>query len=187
MNTIIIVLIAITITSGFISCNTNQKGNKSNNQKLTKNPYNQYRTQAINTTLDQLELKSESADDVFGIIMDWNMGAVIATVVAYKTGDASLYLNSGQIYKGGNSHKTIVKASNEFISIGKQYLSKAKKTDKKEPTNENKVNFYFLTESGRYYIEEDNAKIDDNSSELIDLFYAGNQIITEYRTLTEKK
>lgn len=191
MNIYIIGLIIIFSIIGLISLQSYQKRNSNTSQstkksKLAENPYNKLRNIAINMTLDQLELKSESTDEVYGIIMDWNMGNAVATVVAYKSGDASLYLSSGQVFIGGYAHETVVNASNEFIKLGNQNFTKAKKTDKDEPTKEDKVNFYFLTKSGRYYIEEDNAKINDNSSELIDLFYAGNQIITEYRTITEK-
>lgn len=190
MNIYKIGLIIIFSIIGLISLQSYQKENSETSQhnksKLAENPYNKLRNIAINMTLDQLELKSESTDEVYGIIMDWNMGNAVATVVAYKSGDASLYLSSGQVFIGGYAHETVVNASNEFIKLGNQNFTKAKKTDKDEPTKEDKVNFYFLTKSGRYYIEEDNAKINDNSSELIDLFYAGNQIITEYRTITEK-
>jgi hypothetical protein len=49
------------------------------------------------TTPDHLNLTlDESKTIVYGTIMDWDIGETIVTVVAFKTGDASMYLSSGK-------------------------------------------------------------------------------------------
>jgi len=155
-------------------------------ESIKNNPYFELRAQSINMTLKQLGLESDPNDDLYGIVMDWSMKDVIATVVSFKTGDASLYLSSGQIFIGGYSHESILNASIEFINLGKKFLSKAKKIESNVQIKEDKVYFHFLTESGRYYIVEEKTKIDDKSSDILDLFHAANEIITEYRILSKK-
>jgi hypothetical protein len=155
--------------------------------KIANNPYHGLRTQAINTTLDQLQLKLDLDKDVYGIIMDWNMGNAIVTVISFQTGDASVYMSTGQAFIGGYAHETIIKAAKQFVNAGEEFFPKAIKTEKTAPTNEKKVNFYLLTKSGRYYIEDDFSKIKNNTSDLVGLFEAANQVITEYRLMTEKK
>jgi len=191
----IIIGLLILITSvGLYACKGKLQGNDKVNQddkvkktKVTDNPYNGLRTQAINVTLDQLKLQLDNDNNIYGIIMDWNMGNAIVTVTSFKTGDASVYLSTGQAFIGGFAHETVNNAAKKFVIAGEKYLSKATKTENSKPTNEKKVNFYFLTKSGRYYIEDDFTKIENKTSDLLGLFEAGNQVITEYRLITDNK
>ena len=154
--------------------------------KIEENPYQKLRTQAINVTAEQLQLKLND-DAVYGIVMDWNMGNAIVTVFSFTTGDASVYISTGQAYIGGYAHETVIRAAKEFVKVGDKYFSKATKTDKIEPTNESKVDFYFLTKSGKYYIEDNLSLIEKGESELTELFEAGNKVITEYRLITDEQ
>lgn len=155
--------------------------------KIKENPYSKLRTQAINVTAEQLQLKLDSDNAVYGIAMDWNMGDAIVTVFSFTTGDASVYISTGQIFMGGYAHETVINSAKEFVKIGGKYFSKATRTDRIEPTNESKVDFYLLTISGKYYIEEELSLLENGKSELSELFKAGNKVITEYRLITDKK
>ena len=186
---IIIIVSALLILFIFNSC----KGKKEENQtekvketNLAENPYFNLRDQAINVTADALNLKLENENEIYGVVMDWNMGDAIVTVVSFKTGDASVYMSTGQAMIGGYSHDSVINAAKGFVSEAKNYLNKATKTENTEPTKGNNVGFYFLTKSGKYYIEEDFKNIEDNSSEFLDFFEVGNKVITEYRLISER-
>jgi hypothetical protein len=195
MTTGLIIGLLILITSiGLYACKGKIQGkekvNQEDNVKKTKvkdNPYPGLRNQAINVTPEQLKLQLDNDNDIYGLVMDWNMGDAIVTVVSFKTGDASVYLSTGQAFIGGYAHETVINAAKQFVAEGEKYLSKATKTDNTEPTNENKVDFYFLTKSGKYYIEDDFGKIENETSDLFGLFESANQVITEYRLITDKK
>jgi len=195
MTTGLIIGILILITSiGLYACKGKIQGkekvNQEDNVKKTKvkdNPYPGLRNQAINVTPEQLQLQLDNDNDIYGLVMDWNMGDAIVTVVSFKTGDASVYLSTGQAFIGGYAHETVINAAKQFVAEGEKYLPKATKTDNTEPTNENKVDFYFLTKSGKYYIEDDFGKIENETSDLFGLFESANQVITEYRLITDKK
>ena len=154
--------------------------------ELKENPYMELREQAMSVTSELLHLQLESANELYGIVMDWNMGDVIVTVVSFITGDASVYLSTGQGFIGGFAHESVVNSAKNFIVIGEKYLSKAKKAEKTEPLNRIGVDFYFLTEVEKLYIEEDFSLIENNESDFLELFEAANQVITEYRLLTDK-
>ncbi len=186
-----VILILATLVGAY-ACNGNHKqtDNKHNGPKmreitLNKNSYPGLRAQAIDVTAEQLKLKLQNENELYGIIMDWNMGDFVVTVVSFKTGDASLYLSTGQAYIGGHSRETIHNAAIKFVSIGKQYLAKAIRTEKIEPAEGEKIDFYFLTPSGRYYVEDEFSRIEDSSSELLGLFKAGDRVITEYRLIAQ--
>jgi len=108
---------------------SDENQNKKHKQtKVSDNRYPGLRTQAINVTAEQLQLQLDNDNDLFGIVMDWNMGDAIVTVVSYKTGDASVYLSTGQAFIGGYAHETVIKAAKQFVIIGERYLAKATKT-----------------------------------------------------------
>ncbi len=185
---LLIGLLILIASIGLYAC----KGKFQNNDKVKKtkvkdNPYSGLRNQAINVTPDQLQLQHDNDNDIYGLVMDWNMGNAIVTVVSFKTGDASVYLSTGQAFIGGYAHETVINAAKQFVIDGEKYLSKASKTENTEPTHESKVDFYFLTKSGRYYIEDDSEKIENKTSDLYGLFESANQVITEYRLITDKK
>ncbi len=155
--------------------------------KVADNPYPGLRSQAMNVTPGQLQIQLTNDNDIYGIVMDWNTGNAIVTVVSFNTGDASVYLSSGQAFIGGYTHETVVSAARQFVAAGEKYLSRATMAENTEPTNQKKVDFYLLTKSGKYYIEDDFSKIENRSSDLLELFDAANLVITEYRLINEKK
>ena len=191
---LLIGLVILVIAIGLFACKRNREEKKEVKQnenvrqsKLSDNPYSALRNQAINVTPEQLQLQLENEKEIYGIVMDWNMGNAIVTVVSFKTGDASVYLSTGQAFIGGFAHQSVINAAKQFVKYGEKYLSKSIKTNDSEPTKDKKINFYFLTNSGRYYIEDDFEKIENNTSDLLGLFEAGNEVITQYRLINEKK
>ena len=161
--------------------------NKMKKTKITDNPYIELRTQAITTTPEQLQMQLSDEKELYGIVMDWNMGKAIVTVTSFKTGDASIYMSTGQAFIGGFAHETVSTAAKQFVMMGNKYFSRAIKTEQFDPTLEKKVDFYFLTKSGIYYLDDDLYLIENGNSELVELFSAGNQVITEYRLITNLK
>jgi len=105
---IIIGILILTTSLGLFACKGKLQGkdkvkqdDKVKETKVADNPYLDLRTQAINVTPDQLQLQLDNDKDIYGIVMDWNMGDAIVTVVSFKTGDASVYLSTGQAFIGG--------------------------------------------------------------------------------------
>lgn len=194
MKLIVIIGSIIFILIIVFACNRKKKYNEegentslAEKRSTDKNVYPELREQALNITSEMLELDISSEKEIYGIIMDWNMGNVIVTVISFKTGDASIYLSTGQGYIGGIGHKTITNAAKNFIQSGERILPKANKTDNKDIIKKTGVGFYFLTKSGKYYIEDDFSSIENGKSDLLELFEAGNEVITEYRLISDKK
>ena len=111
-----------------------------------ENKYAQMRNQALSVTTEQLHLNLDTIQTVvYGIVMDWGVGEAIMTVVSFQTGDASLYLNSGQIFIGGYAHENIKKAAVNFVNDGYRHLYRAILTTGNSLPDKNCVNFYLLT------------------------------------------
>lgn len=158
---------------------------KKNDSK--NNPYSDLRNMALNATLEQIGVQlPENQTKIYGVIMDWDVGEGIATLVAFKSGDASLYLSNGGGMIGGSGHENIRKAAVEFIDKAENYLDKVTKTEVTPLPDKNSIKFYFLTNKGKLVGKESLKNIENNSSEWLDLFNEGNELITEIRLITEK-
>jgi hypothetical protein len=117
--------------------------------------------------------------------MDWNIGNVVATIAAYQTGDASMYLSSGAAVVGGGQHENVRQAVSPYILMGQDFLDKSLKTDKTPIPDTGCVRFYFLTNKGIFSAQEQMENIENSSSIWLPLFDEANKVLTEIRLTTE--
>lgn len=151
------------------------------------NPFEDLRKLAMSTTAEQLGIEvKENEVKVFGVVMDWDLGNGIATIPAFITGDASMYLSSGGGVIGGGQHDNVKKAVINFIETGQTNLDKAKQVNETPLPDKGMVYFYFLTNKGKYVAKENMTNIENNRSEWIKLFEEANNVISELRIISEK-
>ena len=156
-------------------------------QKQPDNPYDGLRAMALAVTSDQLGLEQfGDKNKVYGIIMDWNLGEGIATVAAYGTGDASLYLSSGGGIIGGGQHQSVKQAVLSYIKLGQNFLNTATRTEETPLPGKNCVRFYFLTNNGTFYAQESMSNIESKHSDRLKLFEEANKVLTELRAVSSK-
>jgi len=169
--------------------NTTQTG-KSASQTVTQdmkdNPFNDLRNMAFNVTGEQLGLENLKDKEIYGVIMDWDLGDGIMTLITYRTGDASMYLNTGGGVIGGGQHENVNSASKRFVEQADKYISKTSETDSTLIPDENCVRFYFLTNGGKYFAQEQMTNFENETSIWLDYFNEANKVITELRLTTEK-
>ena len=187
------------ILSSLFGCNDNPKVNsqkvsdvndtiKAKEIKLKDNPYPGLRSHALSTTPQ--DLKIELGKDnlvVYGVIMDFDMGNVVLTVVAFQTGDASLYLSTGQGFIGGFAHENIKQSALDFVKEAQNYSGKANPCDNTPQPDTGCVRFYFLTNKGKYSYQDKVTNLENQNSEWYNLFNLGNNVITQYRLTTQSK
>lgn len=154
---------------------------------LNENPYLDLRKAALSVTPQDLSLVlPQDQTVVYGVVMDWEMGEGIATTVAYKTGDASMYLSSGGGVIGGIQHQNVNRAARQFVEKASAYLNKASKAESTPLPDKNTVTFYFLTNKGIYSANEQMQNFENSSSPLLSLFEEGNTVISELQTVAPK-
>jgi hypothetical protein len=153
-----------------------------------KNPYEEFRNRALKVTPVDLELNLPLVDTtVYGVIIDWPIQKNVATIVVFSTGDASVYLKSGQIFIGGFAYPSIKNLALEMIFSAQRLLSETIKTENFAFPDSSLIQFSFLTNNGIFVYHETVESIDKNQTQWAPLFYKGNQIITEYRLITQNK
>lgn len=152
------------------------------------NPYQDIRNLALGATMEQIGVQFPSDQTkIYGVIMDWDVGEGTATLVAFLSGDASLYLSSGGGVIGGSGHDNVKQAAAAFIKKADEYFSKTIKTDSTPLPGKDGVKFYFLTNKGKFVGQEEVKNFDNNSSQWLDLFEEGNKLITEIRMVADMK
>ncbi len=195
-------IIGLIFIGGFIfyftSCKNKQSSKQTNDyvskagdtvkvHTLPDNSFLDLRNMALNVTPEQLQL-SLPADQtkVFGVVMDWDLGDGTMTLITYQTGDASMYLSSDGGVIGGGQHENVSTASKEFVSMAQNYLDKSSKVDTTTLPDKDSFKFYFLTNKGKYVVQENIDNIENKTSKLLSLFENANNVITELRLITEK-
>jgi hypothetical protein len=150
------------------------------------NAYADLRTAALHATPQQLKLSLPAAGTVvFGIVMDWDLGSGIATVVSFQTGDASMYLSTGGGTIGGIQHESVRTAALRFVAAANESFALAKPSADSSGPAENGITFFFLTNRGRYMAREQMRNIESGKSPMLPLFEAGNDVISEIAKLHE--
>ena len=144
-----------------------QNQNRSNPkvQESKENTFGDLRNIAFTISPEQLGLSlSTDKTIVYGTIMDWGMNAATASIVAYQTGDASLYLSSGGGIIGGGQHQNVSNKAKEFVNLAQTLLEKTTKTEKTTLPSTDEVKFYLLTNNGIYVGAEQVKNFKNNSS-----------------------
>jgi hypothetical protein len=188
------IIIGIILVGGlvfFLTSCRNKSTSDTSNVKIHKpkeNPFDGLRNMAFTATPEQLGLSLPiDKTVVYGIVMDWEMGGAVATIVSYQTGDASLYLSSGGGVIGGGQHQNVNTAAKQFVSLAQTYLDRATKTETTDLPTTDEVRFYLLTSKGIFVGQEQMKNFENNSSDWLKLFEEGNKVLTELRLTTENE
>jgi hypothetical protein len=79
----------------------------------------------------------------------------------------------------GNTDQNVRDAAKIFVSTAQTFLDKAAKTDNTPLPRKNYVGFYFLTNKGTFFADENLVNIEHNSSIWTPLVDAGNKVANE--------
>ncbi len=164
---------------------SNKKNNKEAERRAALSrefPYEVMRSMALNVNPGaMLASIPNGAEEVYAMIMDWDMGNDVVTLSAQVTGETNLYVQSGGGIIGAGKHLNVSTAAQQFTQVAKQYLGEAKPgTDTSLPAK-NGVKFIFLTNKGKYIVTEEYSKIESGSSAWAPLFQSASLVINEMR------
>jgi len=117
-----------------------------NTAKANENPYEGLRELAFSMKPEQLNIQtSGDSTQVYGVIMDSGMPDFTTTIVAYLSGDASMYTSTGGGVIGGVQHENVRQAAKEFVTAANKSLHGATKTDSTPLPAKGHFNIYLLT------------------------------------------
>lgn len=123
----------------------------------------------------------------YGVLIDFPIAGVTATIVAFRDGNASLYTTSTFGIIGGVQHEEVRKAAAKLVVASDKFFDSAKPTNDYPYPSRGKVRFYFLSFGGVRVHESDLSAIESNQDKLAALFWLGQELLTQLRHATEKR
>lgn len=150
---------------------------------LTKEfPYETLRGIALSTSPGaMLATIPQGETAVYSAVMDWDMGNDIVTLVTNITGEATLYVKSGGGIIGSGKYPNVSSAAQQFTAAAQAHLSHATSTTNTPLPQKNCVQFFLLTNNGKYSGTDLMTNIENKTSMWLPLFEEANRVIGEMR------
>ena len=179
------VLLAITINPAF---SQDTLVDRDTTTTLPEIPYEGFRNMAFSLKYGDLQLDpSPERNIVYGVIIDWHLEENIATIVALLTGDASIYIKSGQVYMGGFSHEEISEPARKLVIASQVLMDKADIYADNSFPEKHSVKFYLLSNRGTFMHQEKEEALNDPGNDWAYIFKLCNDIITAYFKLSDEE
>ncbi|PQJ13112.1 hypothetical protein CJD36_005050 [Flavipsychrobacter stenotrophus] len=150
---------------------------------LTKEfPYETLRGIALNTNPGaMLATIPQGETAVYSAVMDWDMGNDIVTLITTITGEATLYVKSGGGIIGSGKYPSVSSAAQHFTSATQAHLSHATPVTNAPLPQRNCVQFFLLTNNGKFSGTDLLTNIENKTSLWLPLFEEANKVIAEMR------
>ncbi len=144
--------------------------------------YEAARMAALHVSAQQLGLQiPASVTKVYGVVMDWDMGGTVLSLIAYINGGANALLSTGATVTGAGADPEVAKQASEFVQVAQDYLNRGVPVSDLGYPPPGTVRFYLLTNKGIFAVQELLSLINDNSSPLLGLFFRGNMVLDEIK------
>lgn len=128
-------------------------------------------------------LANVPADEVlvYAVLMDWDMGNDVVTLVTQITGEANLYVKSGGGIIGAGKYLNVSDAAQNLVNVAQRCLPESNAASATSLPTPNHVQFFMLTNRGKFYMMDDIRNIESKQSPLLPLFEAANMVIGQMR------
>jgi deazaflavin-dependent oxidoreductase (nitroreductase family) len=145
------------------------------------------RAQALHASRESLSLAAPSSPTTpWGVLMETGYPEATATVVAFADGSASIYLSTGGGFIGGMSHETVRRAAIDMVRSAGSAQPHTNKTNTLPLPAQGQVVFYLHTDAGVFTGGASEQELGTRRHPLSSLFFAGHELITQYRLLHER-
>jgi hypothetical protein len=179
---VLLVVVVAVFAWVILGSSDGDKRKKSPEPKVKTNRYEDLRNQALNMDYKTIGVQIPfDGEEPFGVVMDWYVGNGVATLVAYATGDASLYFSGGAAMIGGISIPAVKELAQQYVRNSAKVIPLCTKTSVFPMPDPQMVRFYILTNKGRYGGSESMAQFQTGQSSWFPLFIDANNIMAELR------
>lgn len=130
-------------------------------------------------------LTAESA--AWGVLMEMGYPEGTATLVSLIDGNASLYFSGGGGVIGGGDHAPVSAAAREFVRLAGAKLPSMEASAAQPLPSAGLTSFYVLTDDGPRALSAPEEELGEGRHAMSDLFYAGQEVITQLRFISESR
>ena len=164
-----------------------QKDENMNQEKNPQEVYRDLRNMALQISASQLKLNIQDPSTPYGILMETGYPEAVVTLLAFSDGAVSLYFSNGGGMIGGGEYKNVRDAGAKFIQESAKHISRMPKVADYPAPAVGQTRFYVLTGNGIYSVEQKEEILGEGKDNLSALFYAGQEVITQFRLASEKR
>jgi hypothetical protein len=118
--------------------------------------------------------------------MDIAYPEAAASLVSLADDSASVYFSTGGGVIGGQAHDAVANAAKAFVQAAHRDLAKLKAPPDELLPKPGYVRFFVLTDEGKRFAEAEEQILGEGKHELSPLFYAGQEVITQLRLISQK-
>ena len=150
--------------------------------------YVELRHQALHRSRVELGLpKPSEATRPWGVLMETTYEDASVTVFAVSDGNASIYLSTGGGYIGGVGHEAVRRAAVNMVRVAGTLAPLLSPAETYPLPDRGRTIFYVRTEAGVLTGGATEAELGQRRHPLSELFFAGQDVITQFRLVNEKK
>jgi hypothetical protein len=136
---------------------------------------------AFSTKPEDVEIQAKpGAEQVYGVIVEFHASGGTATVVAFASGDASIYRSNGGGKIGGRREPVVADAARALVALAQIQLTDLPKVVQYPPPTPDHVTVYLLTTAGLRGVEKDQSDIVAADDRLNPLYAGAQQIVSAF-------
>jgi hypothetical protein len=124
-------------------------------------------------------------EQVYGVIVEYQVEDALVTVTAFASGDASYYRSTGGGKIGGRREPTVAGAARSLVALAQVQLTDLPVVKDYPTPKPGSVRIYALTTAGLRSAEEVRADIQDPQNRLAALFAGGRKVVSEFQAADE--
>jgi hypothetical protein len=124
-------------------------------------------------------------NQVWGVIMETGYPEATVTLAALSDGNASLYFSSGGGVIGGIEHEAVRKSAIQMSRVADVFVASCVPTTAFPLPKSGETVFYILTKNGKVTATALENDLGEEKHPMSPLFYAGQDVITQLRLITE--
>ena len=137
---------------------------------------------AFSTKSEDVEVQAKpGAEQVYGVIVEFEGDGGLATAVGFASGDASVYYSTGGGRIGGRRIALVAAAARSLVNQAQVQLNDLPGVQQYPAPEPGRVRVYALTTAGLRGAEESRADIEDPKDRLASLFAGAQKIVSEFR------
>ncbi len=177
-------IVAVIVAAWFYS----RRGTREATATLAPEPYVALRHQALHGSRVQLGLPTPyEATKPWGVLMEMMYDEASVTVFALSDGNASIYLSTGGGFIGGIGQEPVRRAAIAMVRIAGTLASQMNPTDTFPLPDRGHTIFYLHSDAGALTGTATERELAQRRHALSPLFFAGQDVITQYRLVSEKR
>ena len=150
--------------------------------------YTALRNLALSMQAEDIGIEVASPDEAYGVIMDMGFGADTVTLTSFASGDASIYFSTGGGFLGsGQASEDVANAARAFVAKAGRSRELLTPVESLLLPGADSATFYVISSSGIRGASADLDALHRGEGELVPLFAAAQNVITEIRLLRERQ